>query len=167
MAILSIRVYPDPVLRERAAEVTDFGVETQMFFENMIETMREADGVGLAAPQVGVSKRILVASPAGKKGTALVIVNPVLREGIGTEIAQEGCLSFPGLYADIVRFKKIRLEFQDRAGKPRETELRDFFARVVQHELDHLNAVLMIDRIEFNKRQEWAESFKKAPSRPG
>ncbi len=167
MAILPIRVYPDPVLREKAAEMTDFGAETQFFFENMIETMREADGVGLAAPQVGVSKRILVVSPSGKKGEALVIVNPVLREGNGSEIAQEGCLSFPGLYADIVRFKKIRLEFQDRAGKPRDLELRDFFARVVQHELDHLNGVLMIDRIEFNKRQEWAASFKKAPSRPG
>ncbi|OGW77975.1 MAG: peptide deformylase [Omnitrophica bacterium GWA2_52_8] len=154
MALLPIKIYPDPVLTVKAGPLSDFGPKSQTLFDDMIETMYVEDGVGLAAPQVGISKRILIASPSMKRGQEYVMINPEIHASSGQEIGPEGCLSFPGISAEVVRAKEIRLHYQDRQGKHHDVQLKDFFARVVQHEMDHLNGILLIDRVSFDKRQE-------------
>ena len=161
MALLKIVTYPDPVLAKIAEPWTDFSDVQQKFFDDMIHTMYVEDGVGLAAPQVGVSKRVMIVSPKGKKGEELVIVNPEILEMHGREKGPEGCLSFPGISADVFRATKIVIRFQDRTGKTVEGQVKDFFARVIQHELDHLNGVLLVDRVDFNQRQKLLEEYRK------
>ena len=153
MPLLKIRTYPDPILKQKSTPLTEFGPKEQKLFDDMIKTMYVEDGVGLAAPQIGIPKRILIASPTLKEGEEFVIVNPEIVESSGREKAVEGCLSLPGVSGEVTRAKKIRLRFQDREGKPRDMEVKDFFARIVQHEVDHLNGVLLIDRVDFDKRQ--------------
>ena len=154
MALLKIRTYPDPVLKIKASPLTEFDAKSQRLFDDMIETMHVEDGVGLAAPQVGVSKRILIACPTIKKGEEYVIVNPEIYETSGQETAVEGCLSLPGISGEVTRAKKIRVRYQDRHGKGHDIEMKDFFARIIQHEMDHLEGMLLIDRLSFHKRQE-------------
>ena len=154
MALLTIRYYPDPILKKVSDPLTDFGAQEQAFFDDLIQTMLARDGVGLAASQVGVSKRVIVASPTRKRETVEVFVNPVIVSREGAEAGEKGCLSFPGLYASIIRAKKLCFQYQDRNGMARQTEDKDFFARVIQHEMDHLDGILMIDRVDFNKRHE-------------
>lgn len=154
MALLKVRVYPDPILKLKAEPLTDFGPKEQKLFDDMIDTMHVEDGVGIAAPQIGVSKRIFIACPTVKKGEEYVIVNPEILESSGREIGAEGCLSVPGITGDVARAKKIKLRYQDRTGKSHTVELKDFFARICQHEMDHLDGILLIDRLDFNKRQE-------------
>lgn len=161
MALLKVKHYPDPILKKKAEPLTEFGPKEQKLFDDMIETMHVEDGVGLAAPQIGVSKRILIACPTAKEGEEYVIVNPEILESSGREIGPEGCLSLPGITGDVARFKKIKLRFQDRFGKAMTADLKDFFARVIQHEIDHLDGVLLIDRLDFNKRQEALEQYQK------
>lgn len=161
MALLKIRVYPDPILNKKAEMLTTFGPEEQRFFDDMIETMYVEDGVGLAAPQVGISKRILIASPAMKQGEEFVIVNPEIYSSSGREAGIEGCLSLPGINGEVVRAKKICLRFQDRFGKQHDSEIKDFFARIIQHEMDHLDGILLIDRLNFNQRQEALAQYKR------
>ena len=154
MTILAIRYYPDPILMQPSEKVVDFGAETQRFFDDLVHTMMVRDGVGLAAPQVGVSRRIIAAAPSPRREAVESFVNPVITEKEGSEKAEEGCLSFPGLYVPIIRAKKICLTYQDRGGAEKQVEIRDFFARVLQHEMDHLDGILMVARVDFNKRQE-------------
>lgn len=154
MALLKVVVYPHPILTLKATTLDRFGPQEQKLFNNMIDTMYVEDGVGLAAPQIGVSKRILIASPTLKRGEEHVIVNPVIYQSSGREVNAEGCLSFPGISAEVARAKKIRLRYQDRHGKPHDVELKDFFARIVQHEIDHLEGILLIDRVSFEKKHE-------------
>lgn len=161
MAILKVRTYPDTILRKKAEPVTAFGAEEQKLFDDMIETMYVEDGVGLAAPQVGISKRILIASPTMTQGEEYVFVNPEILEAKGREAGLEGCLSLPGISGEIPRAKIIRFRAQDRFGKTVEMELKDFFARIIQHETDHLNGVLLIDRVDFDKRQELLASYQR------
>ena len=162
MSILQIKTYPEPILALKAKPVEVFNKKMQQFLDDMIETMYSDDGVGLAAPQVGVSKQILIASPQNQPGTEIVICNPVIEESKGTQIGPEGCLSFPGIYADVPRAQWIRLRYQDRTGKAIVRELEDFFARIVQHEMDHLNGILLIDRVNLVVREkllaEYAEN---------
>ena len=152
--LLKIRTFPDPILKVKAVPLTEFGDKEQGLFDDMIETMHVEDGVGLAAPQIGISKQILIACPTAKKGEEHVIVNPTIYESVGQEVGLEGCLSLPGISGEVTRAKKIKLRFQDRHGKHQDVELKDFFARVIQHEMDHLEGVLLIDRLSFHKRQE-------------
>ena len=161
MAILKIRTYPDPILKKKSEPVTQFGPEEQKLFDDMIETMYLEDGVGLAAPQIGVSKRILVASPTMTPGEEQVFVNLEILEAKGRELGKEGCLSLPGISGEIPRAKKIRFRAQDRRGKTVEMEAADFFARIIQHEVDHLNGVLLIDRVDFDKRQELLSGYQR------
>lgn len=161
MAILQIRKYPDPVLKKKTEPLTRFGPEEQALFEDMIETMYAEEGVGLAAPQVGISKRIIVASPTMKQGEEHVFVNPEIIEARGREAAKEGCLSLPGIGGEIPRAKVIRFRALDRHGKPVEVEAKDFFARIIQHEVDHINGLLLIDRVDFNKRQELLAAYER------
>ena len=161
MALLKVRVYPDPILHKKAEPLTEFGDREQKLFDDMIETMFVEDGVGLASPQVGISKRILIAAPSMKKGEEYVIINPEIYEFSGREKGIEGCLSLPGITGEVVRAKKIRLRYQDRFGKRLDMEANDFFARIIQHEMDHLDGILLIDRVDFNKRQELLAQYQR------
>lgn len=154
MALLKVRIYPDPVLKKKADLLTEFGAKEQKLFDDMIETMYIEDGVGIAAPQIGVSKRIFIACPTVKQGEEFVMVNPVITNPAGLEIGVEGCLSLPGISGEVARAKKLNLKYQDRKGIWQEMEVKDFFARIVQHEMDHLEGILLIDRLDFQKRQE-------------
>lgn len=161
MALLKIKKYPDPILKKKADPLTQFGPEEQKIFDNMIETMYTEDGVGLAAPQVGISKRILIASPTMTPGEEYVFVNPEIVEAKGKELGLEGCLSLPGISGEIPRAKIIQFRAQDRNGKRVEMTIKDFFARILQHELDHLNGILLIDRVDFDKRQELLSAYQR------
>ncbi len=154
MALLKVRVYPDPILKLKAEPLTEFGPKEQKLFDDMIDTMHVEDGVGIAAPQIGVSKRIFIACPTVKKGEEYVMVNPEILESSGREIGAEGCLSVPGITGEVARAKKIKLRYQDRHGKSHTVDLKDFFARIIQHEMDHLDGILLIDRLDFNQRQQ-------------
>lgn len=160
MALLKVRTYPDPILKKKAEPLTSFGPAEQKLFDDMIETMVVEDGVGLAAPQVGISKRILIAVPTMKQGEEYVIINPEVYEAKGREVGREGCLSLPGIQGDVPRATKIKMRYQDRFGKSYDVEIKDFFARIIQHEMDHLDGILLIDRLDFNKRQEALASYK-------
>ena len=137
---------PDPVLRKVAGEVTKLTKGTSLLIDDMLRIMRKAHGVGLAAPQVGVLQRIVVVAPAGMKPTALI--NPVVVKAEGEQIGQEGCLSIPGLYGDVKRAAYIEVEATDRKGRTYAYELEGMPARVVQHEIDHLDGVLFIDKVD-------------------
>lgn len=161
MAILKVRAYPDPILNKKAGPLTQFGPEEQKLFDDMIETMYVEEGVGLAAPQIGISKRIFVASPTMTEGEEYVFVNPEILEMRGKEMSLEGCLSLRGISGEIPRAKVVRFRALDRHGKPVEMEVKELFARIVQHEVDHLDGVLLIDRVDFDKRQELLASYQR------
>jgi peptide deformylase len=149
MAILPIRIYPDPVLRERAAEVERFDGELARLVADMVETMVAAPGVGLAAPQVGVGRRVaLVDLSVGKDPEALhVLINPriVEQEGLASDV--EGCLSLPGITDKVDRPERVRIAAVDAAGSPFELEAEGWLARAVCHEIDHLDGILFVDRL--------------------
>jgi peptide deformylase len=145
MAVLEVRRYGDPALRQKARPVAEVTPEVRSLIADMIETMHDEVGVGLAAPQVGAALRLLVMDDG--KGRARALVNPEITDRRGSVVAEEGCLSIPGIYADVERSEWIRVEAADEDGKPISLELRGFPARVVQHEMDHLDGVLFVDRL--------------------
>lgn len=151
MAILSIRLWGDPILKKRAVAVSRVTNVERKLIRDMIDTMEEADGAGLAAPQVGVSKRIFVFR-RGEETHA--IINPrIVRRSGGNVIGSEGCLSIPGVQAKVARHKRVVLEGRDENNKPVSYECEDSedegrSATCAQHELDHLDGVLYIDKVE-------------------
>ena len=149
MAVLPIRVYPDPVLRVRCEEVDSFDDLLRELASDMIETMHAAPGVGLAAPQVGVEQRLAVVDVSvGKDRSALkVLVNPEIVEQSGREVDSEGCLSIPGLTERVPRPTAVKVVAQDLDGAHFELESEDFEARAICHEVDHLNGVLFVDHL--------------------
>ena len=153
MSTLSIRVFGDPVLREQASPVDSFDAGLRRLAEDMIETMRQAPGVGLAAPQVGRSLRLIVFE-VGEETGARALANPVLKNEWGEQVGDEGCLSVPGLYYPVRRAQKIWAEGMDLDGHGVTIEGEDLLARVLQHEVDHLDGVLCIDRLDADHRSE-------------
>jgi peptide deformylase len=156
---LDIRTFGDPVLKTRAAPVETFDDSLAHLTEEMLDTMRENDGVGLAANQVGRLKRVLVASVEDED---YVIVNPVLSDRAETtERVQEGCLSIPGINVEVDRPTAVTVTGQDASGEPLRIEAQDMLARVLQHEVDHLDGVLILDRTDRQSRKaamrEWRE----------
>ena len=148
MAYLQIKTFPDPVLRKICEPIESISDETVTLCDNMIETMRLAQGAGLAANQVGVSLHLCVMEPRGKKNNKpIIMINPVIVERDSEEISEEGCLSFPKFYEYIKRAKKVLVKGINLQGEPFEMECDGFLARAVQHELDHLNGVLIIDHL--------------------
>jgi len=145
--ILEIKKYPDPILRKKCEEVKKITPEIKELVLNMIETMQKNNGIGLAAPQVGVLKRIIVVEAfQGPKS----FINPkILKKSKGTEIMEEGCLSFPGLFLKIKRAKEIEIEGFDKEFKFKKIKAEGILAKVLQHEIDHLDGVLFIDRLNF------------------
>lgn len=143
-----LTLYPEPVLRKVAEEVESFDDELRRTVEAMYELMAESQGVGLAAPQVGLRRRVLILNPTGKSEDALTLVNPELVERFGPKTAfEEGCLSFPGIFAEIERPDRCRVRAFDVAGKALEGEYEGFVSRIIQHEHDHLEGVLLVDRM--------------------
>ena len=144
---LKIILYPDPRLKKASAEVGESQGGLKELAEKMLALMREHRGVGLAAPQVGLNIRMFVMNATGEPGGDQIYINPQLSEAEGSEEAEEGCLSLPGVNANIIRDKLVKLRARDLAGKIVEREANGFVARVWQHEFDHLNGVLIIDRM--------------------
>ena len=145
MAVLGMRRYGDPILRLLAAPVAAVTPEIKTLIADMAETMWHQVGIGLAAPQIGVSLRIFVMDD-GKRG-ARAIVNPVVSERGGVVKEEEGCLSLPGIFAQVERSKSLRIEGLDGDGQPISFEAQGLQAKIIQHELDHLDGVLFIDRL--------------------
>ncbi|WP_256761510.1 peptide deformylase [Cohnella sp. WQ 127256] len=147
MSIRLIVKHPDAVLRERAQEVTKFNANLHKLLNDMADTMYEADGVGLAAPQVGILKRVIVVD-VGDEHELIELINPEIVSAEGEQLGPEGCLSIPGLQGDVRRANRIVIRGQDRYGKPIQYESTEFLSRAFQHEVDHLNGVLFIDTAE-------------------
>lgn len=143
MALRNIRKQSDPVLRKQTVPVSRFNDQLHRLLDDMIETMLEADGVGLAAPQVGISKRIVVIKDEEE---ILEIINPEIIESAGESVDVEGCLSFPGVFAEVPRFARVEVKGKDRTGKELMISGEGFLSRVLQHEIDHLHGILFIDR---------------------
>ena len=152
--IVTIGAANDVVLRHQADRVREFGPELHALLDDMLETMRDAPGVGLAAPQIGVSKRITVVEypddEDDPENTMRVyeLINPEIIRNKGGEVGQEGCLSMPGLAADVKRATYVLVRAQDRHGKEVRIKAYDWLARIFQHEIDHLHGVLMTDNAE-------------------
>lgn len=154
MSLLNIVTIPDQVLRKKARKVTDFGSELQNLIDNMVETMRQAPGVGLAAPQVNVQSRVIVVEfgdeeddDAPKKLYALV--NPeIIRASTETEKGIEGCLSIPDFIGEVERASAVTIKGQNRRGQPVRIKADGWLARIFQHEIDHLEGILFTDRAE-------------------
>lgn len=161
MAILSIRRYPDPILRKRAKEITKIRKKTLNLIANMVETMYSAKGLGLAANQVGVLQRIIVinTTPSDEKNKPksnhkyITIINPKILSCEGENIGEEGCLSFPNITGKVSRAEKIRFCGLNINGEGVELEASGMPARVIQHEIDHLDGILFIDRMDKELRK--------------
>ncbi|MCB9914726.1 MAG: peptide deformylase [Planctomycetes bacterium] len=143
-----ITLYPDPLLRKPSEPVTAFDDELAAVVAAMFERMRASKGVGLAAPQVGLKRRILVLNHTGEEGDDLALVNSEILELAGPRTTyEEGCLSFPGIYGEVLRPDRCKVRYQTLAGETVEREFEGFQSRVIQHEQDHLEGVLLIDRM--------------------
>jgi peptide deformylase len=157
VAVLPVRIYGDPVLRLRAAEVKTFDEALRRLIADLRETMHAYQGVGLAATQVGVLQRVLVVDvpldDQGETRATHTLVNPVIAERAATQNAEEGCLSIPGIFEDVSRALQIRVRYQDENGKPLTLDADGYLARAIQHEVDHLDGVLFVDRLSALRRQ--------------
>jgi len=145
VAVLTVRLYGDPVLRQVATPVREITAEIKRIIADMTETMWHQVGIGLAAPQVGLPHRILVMDDG--TGGVQALINPVIENRSGTIREEEGCLSLPGVFGVVERTKTITVRAMDADGKPVSLEATGLKARIVQHELDHLDGVLFIDRL--------------------
>lgn len=164
MPTLKIRKYPDPVLKRKASEVKEVCDTERRLIEDMIETMKVSDGVGLAATQVGVSKRIIVFNPSAEGWRADALINPAITKKRGSEGKEEGCLSLPGVNGLVRRSTYLVVEGLDIKGKPVCYEAKGLLARIFQHEIDHLDGILFIDRLNPIKRMMARRSLKKGSS---
>jgi peptide deformylase len=154
MAKLEVRILGDTILRDRAAEVTAITPELQTLIDDMFETMYAEEGVGLAAPQVGVSQRIIVIDPHEEGVPGFALINPVILESSkDVERGEEGCLSIPGVKDIVERPYSVVAEGQNPDGTMRKIEAEGLLARILQHEVDHLNGILFIDRLSPLKRK--------------
>ena len=148
MALRKVKKYPDPILRRKAEEVKDDDEEIHVIIEDMFETMEEEVGIGLAAPQIGISKRIITISIGEKGFERLALINPVITSSSEECVNyEEGCLSLPGISADVNRPERVTVQGTTKNGSVVEITASGMLARVLQHEIDHLNGVLFIDRL--------------------
>ncbi|MBM3253704.1 MAG: peptide deformylase [Candidatus Omnitrophica bacterium] len=159
MTILNIRKYPDPILRKKAKRISTVTDEILRLVSDMIETLEEAGGVGLAAPQVGFSIQLSVIKPL-KENPAVVLLNPRIKSVKGRLIMEEGCLSIPGVTLKVKRYNEIVLEAMNIKGERVKLNAGELLSRIIQHELDHLNGVLILDRVNLLKRIKTIGSFR-------
>jgi peptide deformylase len=165
MTLLDILTYPDKFLRKKADPVENIDDEVDQIIEDMAETMHNAPGMGLAAIQVGINKRIIIYDIYGPedKPKLEVLINPVILESEGTMVSEnEGCLSVPDFRSDVNRSEWVRVEALDRNGEPVLIETDGMHATVLQHEIDHLDGILFIDKISALKREMYKRKVKKA-----
>ncbi|HNR91796.1 MAG TPA: peptide deformylase [Dokdonella sp.] len=153
MAIREIVEFPDPRLRTKAQPVTVFDADLKRLVADMFETMYEAPGIGLAATQIDVHRQLLVLDVSEEKNAPLVVINPRIVQSEGKQVYQEGCLSVPGIFADVERAERIRVEAQDVDGKPVTIEADGLLAVCIQHEMDHLLGKLFVDYLSPLKRE--------------
>jgi len=164
MALRKILTYPEDILRQKALPVEDFGPELQRLIDDMLETMYAAPGVGLAAPQVGVPLQVLVidTSSGADPAQRVILVNPEILSSEGIDECDEGCLSFPGLTAAVRRAKRIAVRGRDRSGAEVVVEGEELLARALQHEIDHLEGTLLVDRLSPVRREIIRKKIRKA-----
>jgi peptide deformylase len=163
MALLEIRHYPDPVLKKVAAPVTEFDESLRQLAHDMAETMYAAPGVGLAAPQVGISKRLTVIDCSARDEGAqlLILINPEIIDREGDSCEEEGCLSVPEYYARVDRSARVKVRFQDLDERTRVIEAEGLTAIACQHEIDHLDGILFVDHLSPLKRSIFRKKWKK------
>jgi len=153
MAILKVLEFPDPKLRTKAVPVEHVDDALRQLIDDMFETMYEAPGIGLAATQVDVHRRLLVTDVSSEKDDPHVLINPEIIERDGEIVTEEGCLSVPGFYAEVPRAERVRVRYLDRDGEAREKDMEGLLAVCVQHEMDHLDGKLFVDYLSEAKRQ--------------
>ena len=146
MAIIPIRVFPDPILKQKSKRVRAIDGSIHRLIGNMLETMHSAGGAGLAAPQVGISLRVIVIDIPGEE--AIVLVNPQVLRRSGERLVDEGCLSVPGYIGQIKRAESVRVKGRDQNGKEIRVKANGLLAQALEHEIDHLNGVLYVDYLE-------------------
>ena len=167
MAILTILEFPDPRLRKKAAPVDAVDDELRALIDDMFETMYAAPGIGLAATQVDVHRRLLVADVSSEKDDPHVSINPEILEKDGVPVTEEGCLSVPGYYEEVERAEHIRVRYLDRDGREREGEFEGLLAICVQHEIDHLDGKLFVDYLSEAKRTRIRKKLEKERRQQG
>jgi peptide deformylase len=171
MALREIKTYPDPILATTCLPVEEIDGEARALAEDMIETMYQANGLGLAAPQVGSTLRLIVVDSREdeqqERGTPLVLINPEICEASGEIIHQEGCLSVPEYYADVKRAENVVVKGSDLDGKPMTLEARGIMAVCFQHEIDHLDGTLFLDHLSPLKRSLYKRRRAKELKREG
>lgn len=153
MALLPVLQYPDERLRKKAKDVTEFTDELHTFIDDLIETMYEDKGVGLAATQVNMHKNIFVVDVSDAHDSPQVFINAEIVETKGTVTSEEGCLSVPGIFNKVQRHQWMHVKALDRDGKPFEVKTDEFLALAMQHEMDHLQGILFIDKLSSLKRK--------------
>ena len=161
MALLPILHYPDDRLRRRARPVESVDAGIERLIDDMLETMYDAPGVGLAAPQVDVSKRVIVVDVSEERDSPLALINPEVVAREDTEEMEEGCLSVPGIYETVERAARVRVRGLDRAGQGVEIEADGLLAVCLQHEIDHLDGKLFVDYLSTMKRQRIRKKLEK------
>lgn len=158
MSLLPLHLLGSPVLRQRSTEVGTVDDETRRFVDDLFETMHASKGVGLAANQVGVARRIAVVEADDQR---LVLIDPVITQSEGRDSAEEGCLSIPEVYAEVTRPARVTVEATDREGHRYTSEADGLLARAIQHEIDHLDGILFLDHLGPIKRKMILSRYKK------
>lgn len=164
--ILPILSYPDSRLKQRSVEVEIFDEKLHTLLDDMYETMLSREGVGLAGIQVNIPQRILIINIPREdkiqhKEDLLEIINPVITKKDGEIYFTEGCLSVPNFYEDVLRYNEVEITYQDRFGNSQILQAQDYLAVAIQHEMDHLNGVLFVDRLSLMKRKKFEKEFKR------
>ena len=161
--MLKIRQYKERVLRQKAKPVEKITEATRKLVQDMIPTMHIANGVGLAAPQVGVSEQVIIVNETQEKGKEIVLINPVIVRRHGRMESAEGCLSVPGAQVKLKRWKEVEVSYTDLNGEKRNLKAAELLARILQHEIDHLNGTLIIDHLGLWKRLAVLRKLKSPP----
>lgn len=165
MTVREILIYPDPKLRKQAVEVTEFDDELKALVTDMAETMYAFKGIGLAAPQIGVLRRVVVMDTEDGKGLQVLINPKIIASSPDTTLVEEGCLSFPGFFEKVARHMWVRVEAQDQDGKTLQLELAALDAQCAQHEIEHLDGVVLVDNLGRAKRRWITKDLQKRKKR--
>ncbi|MDD2653037.1 MAG: peptide deformylase [Sulfurimonas sp.] len=163
---LTIVEYPDKRLKEKSRVVEKFDTELHKLLDAMYESMISSNGIGLAAIQVGHAKQILLLNipdenDAQSRDALIEMINPVIIESLGETTYQEGCLSVPSFYEDVNRFERVSVNYQDRDGNTKSIDADGLLSIAIQHEIDHLNGILFIDKLSYSRRKKFEKEYKK------